>query len=77
MVAWSCPAHLKWLGVPRILGMGDTMGCHRALGLGDSFVLVVHAYFYPMRKAVRVFVPVLSALAPRGKTGLCPKLQEM
>ena len=51
-----------------LLGMGDTKGCHRALGLGDStVVLVVHAYFYPIRKVVRVFVSVLSALAPGGK----------
>ena len=73
---------MVWGGFPAwmtLLGMGDTKGCLRALGLGDSVVLVVHAYFYPIRKAVRVFVSVLSALAPGGwgKTGLCPKLQEM
>ena len=60
------------LGFPAwmtLLGMGDTKGCLRALGLGDSVVLVAHAYFYPIRKAVRVFVSmsVLSALAPRGE----------
>ena len=50
--------------------MDDALGngCHRAQGLGDSVVLVVHnTYFYPIRMAVRVFVSVLSALAPRGK----------
>ena len=50
--------------------MDDALGngCHRAQGLGDSVVLVVHnTYFYPKRKAVRVFVSVLSALAPRGE----------
>ena len=60
-------------------GMGDSKGCYRALGLGDSVVLVVHAYsyFYPIRKAVRVFVSVLSALAPGGKQVSVLKLQEM
>ena len=50
--------------------MDDALGngCHRAQGLGDSVVLVVHnTYFYPIRMAVRVFVSVLSALAPGGK----------
>ena len=70
MVAWSCPAHLRWFrwfGVPC---MDDALGngCHRAQGLGDSVVLVVHnTYFYPIRMAVRVFVSVLSALAPGGE----------